>query len=328
MMRAMIFNRTGGPEVFKYAEVPTPEPGSGEILVRVAFAGVNPADWKNREGMLSPFRPYEFPCIIGFDAAGLVAAVGENVSGFEVGDRVFTPTNHGQGASGSYAEYTLARSDRVAQLPQGIDFREGAALPVAALTAWQALFERVSVKAGEQVLVHGGAGGVGSFAVQFARLAGASVAATCSTDNVDYLESLGVDRVIDYRTEDINAAIADWAPGGLDTILDAVGFSTLPDAMAMLERGGTLVSVATLVDDRDFAAAQEEASRRGVNHVYAIMSDEGCGPALSRIAELVVTGEIQLPPIIDYPLTEVASVHAQMQHGHARGKRVLRVAAL
>ncbi|MFM7276045.1 MAG: NADP-dependent oxidoreductase, partial [Gammaproteobacteria bacterium] len=180
-MFAMIIEETGGPEVLRYAEIATPEPGPGQIRVRIACAGVNPADWKNRQGMLAAFRPYSFPYIIGFDAAGVVDAVGEGVSGFSVGERVFTPTNHGQGGQGSYAEFAIADADRVAHIPQGMSFAQAAALPVAALTAWQGLFDRGGLKAGQRALIHGGSGGLGGFAVQFARWAGAHVAATCST---------------------------------------------------------------------------------------------------------------------------------------------------
>lgn len=220
-MKAMIIEETGGPEVFKLAELPTPEPGAGEVLIKIAYAGVNPADWKNREGMLEQYRPYYFPYIIGFDAAGLVAAVGEGVTEFAVGDRVFTPTNHGQGGQGSYAEYTVANVDRVALIPAGMRFDQAAALPVAALTAWQALFAKADLQSGQTAMIHGGSGGLGSFAVQFARWKGAKVVATCSTPNVDYLKSLGVDHVIDYKTENVMEAVRVWAPEGLDYLMDA-----------------------------------------------------------------------------------------------------------
>ena len=144
-MFAMIMNETGGPEVLQYGEIETPEPGPGEVRVRVAYAGVNPADWKNRQGMLAAFRPYVFPYVLGFDAAGVVDALGEGVTGFAVGDRVVTPTNHGQGAQGSYAEYVVANVDRVAPVPEAMGFAEAAALPVAALTAWQAQIGRAHV---------------------------------------------------------------------------------------------------------------------------------------------------------------------------------------
>lgn len=219
-MHAVIMNETGGPEVLTYGEIATPEPAPGEVRIRVAYAGVNPADWKNRQGMLAAFRPYVFPYVLGFDAAGVVDALGEGVTGFAVGDRVFTPTNHGQGAQGSYAELVVANVDRVAPIPDAMDFRSAAALPVAALTAWQALQHNGGVQPGQQVLVHGGSGGLGGFAVQFAKAAGAQVAATCSTANVAYLAGLGADLVIDYVSDDVTATLKEWAPEGLDLVVN------------------------------------------------------------------------------------------------------------
>lgn len=325
-MFAMIIEETGGPEVFKYAEVPTPAPGPGEVLVRVACAGVNPADWKNREGHLAQYRPYVFPYIIGFDAAGIVAAVGEGVTEFAVGERVFTPTNHGQGGQGSYAEYAIASADRVARIPPGLSFAQAAALPVASLTAWQGLFDRGGLQAGQMAMIHGGSGGLGSFAVQFARWAGARVAATCSTANVDYLKSLGVERVIDYRKENIAEAVAAWAPEGLDYLMDAVGFSSLPHGLDLVKSGGTFVSIPTLVDDGDIPAQAAAGAAKGVNRVFSTMDDVGCGPTLQKIGELLESGDIVLPPLREFPLREVAAAHRIIQEGHNRGKTVLRVA--
>lgn len=327
-MQAMIIRRTGGPEVFEYAEIDTPEPGPGEILIRVAYAGVNPADWKNREGMLARYRPYVFPYVIGFDAAGVVAGVGEGVTGFAVGDRVFTPTNHGQGGQGSYAEYTLANADRVARIPESLGFDQAAALPVAALTAWQGLFDRGGLRAGDLAMIHGGSGGVGSFAVQFARWGGARVAATCSSRNVAYLQSLGVERVIDYTAGDIAGAVTEWAPGGLDYLMDAVGVSTLPNAIDLVRPGGCFVSVPTLVDDGDMAGAAEEGQRRGIRRVFSTMDDGDCAATLEKIAGLLVDREIQLPPLREFPLQKVAEAHRIIQAGHNRGKIVLKVADL
>ncbi|MEZ5569329.1 MAG: NADP-dependent oxidoreductase [Halioglobus sp.] len=327
-MYAMIIEETGGAEVFRYAEVDTPEPGPAQVLVRVARAGVNPADWKNRQGHLAQFRPYVFPYIIGFDAAGVVAAVGEGVTGISVGDRVVTPTNHGQGGQGSYAEYTLANEDRVARIPQGLSFSQAAALPVAALTAWQGLFDRGGLEAGQCALIHGGSGGVGTFAVQFARQAGARVAATCSTTNIAYLESLGVERVIDYRRENIAEAVAQWAPDGVDFLMDAVGASTLPDALQLVRAGGTFVSIPTLVDDGDLAASAAAAARRGVNRVFSTMNDVGCAQTLDRILHLVARGEVRLPPLREFDLQDVRDAHSASETGHAGGKLILRVAEI
>jgi NADPH2:quinone reductase len=327
-MYAMIIEETGDPEVLKYAELPTPVPQAGEVLVQVACAGVNPADWKNRRGLLAAFRPYYFPYIIGFDAAGVVAATGPGVTGFKPGDRVFTPTNHGQGGQGSYAEYAIANQDRVAHIPRRLDFAQAAALPVAALTAWQALFDRGELQAGQTALIHGGAGGLGGFAVQFARWAGARVAATCSTPNVAYLQGLGVERVIDYRQEDIAGAIDTWAPQGLDYVMDAVGVSTFPNALDLVKPGGTLVSIPTLVDDGDFEAAAIAAHTKGVKRVFSTMDDINCAATLEKIAGLLASGEISLPPIREFPLREAAEAHRTIESGHNRGKIILRVADL
>lgn len=327
-MFAMIIRSTGGPEVFEYAEIETPAPGPGEVLVKIAYAGVNPADWKNRQGHLEQFRPYVFPYIIGFDAAGVVAAVGEGVTDFAEGDRVFTPTNHGQGGQGSYAEYAIASADRVAQIPEAMGFREAAALPVAALTAWQGLFDRGGLQAGQVAMIHGGSGGLGSFAVQFARWAGARVAASCSTPNVDYLRELGVERVIDYKQEDIPKAVGAWAPDGLDYLMDAVGASTLPSGLDLVKPGGTYVSIPTLVDDGDIPAAAAAGAERGINRVFSTMDDTNCAATLAKIAGLVVDGDVKLPPIREFDLREVAQVHEVLQQGHNRGKMVLKIAEM
>lgn len=324
-MYAMIIEETGGPEVLKYGELPTPVPGTGEVLIRVAYAGVNPADWKNRQGLLAAFRPYVFPYVIGFDAAGVIAAVGEGVTDLKVGDSVFTPTNHGQGSQGSYAEYVLADDHLVARVPAGLELDQAAALPVAALTAWQALFDRGALAAGQRVMIHGGAGGLGSFAVQLARWAGAEVAATCSTRNVEYLQGLGVARVIDYQQEDIAAAIKDWAPSGLDLLVDAVGVSTLPNALVLVKAGGTLISIPTLVDDGDPATASAAAQAQGIQHIYSTMDDQNCAATLKKIAGLLVQGDIMLPPIREFPLERAAEVHQIIQSGHNRGKFILKV---
>lgn len=324
-MFAMLIHETGAPEVMRFGEIATPEPGPGELRIRVAYAGVNPADWKNREGYLAAFRPYTFPCIIGFDAAGVVEKLGDGVDDFAPGERVFTPSNHGQGGLGSYAEFVIANVDRIARIPPALGFAEAAALPVAALTAWQGVIERGGVQAGQRVMIHGGAGGVGGFAVQFARLAGARVAATCSTVNLAYLRELGVERVIDYRSEDIVAAVADWAPGGLDYLMDAAGASTLPYGLDLLRQGGTFVSVPTLTDDGDIGAALVAAAEKGVNHVFSTMSDVGSRPALERIAALVASGEVRLPPLREYALRDAVEAHRALQSGHGRGKIVLKV---
>ncbi len=325
-MFASYINETGGPEVFQFGELPTPDPGPGQVLIKVICAGVNPADWKNRQGMLAQYRPYSFPYVIGFDAAGIVAALGDGVDSFSIGDRVFTPTDHGQGGQGSYAEYTLAGSDKVALMPPSLSFESAASIPVAALTAWQGIHDRGGLSAGDTAYIHGGSGGVGSFAVQFAKAAGARVAASCSSNNVDYLASLGVDRVIDYTCEDIGTALGEWAPSGLDYLMEAVGVSTLPRALDLVRDRGTYVSIPTLVDDGDIVAAAHAAVGRGIRREFSVMDDGGCAGQLATIAQLLVEQTIQLPPVVTYPLSDVALVHGIIERGHTRGKLVLRIA--
>ena len=252
--------------------------------------------------------------------------MGEGVEGFAVGDRVFTPTNHGQGGQGSYAEFVVANADRVARIPDGLNFEQAAALPVASLTAWQGLFDRGGLQRGQRALIHGGSGGLGSFAVQFARWAGAEVAATCSTPNVQYLRDLGVDKVIDYRTENITREVQAWAPEGLDFLMDAVGVSTLPNGLDLVRSGGTFVSIPTLVDDGDIPAAAEAGAARGVNRVFSTMDDTNCARTLEKIAGLLVSGDVRLPPLRTFQLRDVADAHRILQQGHTRGKIVLEVA--
>lgn len=327
-MKAAVINDYGDADVFEILQLPTPAPAAGELLIKVAYAGVNPADWKFREGHNRQFFPLEFPFVLGFDASGVVVKIGEGTSEFAVDDRVFTPSNLGQGQPGSYAEYVVASEDRVALIPESMSFMSAGAIPVAALTGWQALFSRDKgdLQSGQRILINGASGGLGSFAVQFAKWAGAEVATTCSGANLDYVGGLGADLVIDYTTQDIGEHLAKWAPEGVDLVLDAVGCGSLADPFALLKPGGKLVSIATLVGDGDIEADMAEAAKRGFSKVFAIMNDVDCGKDLEKIAELVTTGSITMPPIECIELEDISAAHRKVQGGHVRGKLVLRVA--
>src|SRR5918993_1243125 len=202
-MRAFGFRRYGPPEVLEALEVPLPEPGPKEILIRVAAAGVNPADWALRGGKLRPFVRLALPFVSGSDVAGVVEATGTGVSRFVPGEAVFamTPTSTG----GAYAEYVAVGADNVAPAPSGVSLGEAAAVPLVSLTALQALRDKAELAAGEHVLIHGASGGVGTFAVQIAKAMGARVTATCSGRNVELVRRLGADEVIDYTSEDATA---------------------------------------------------------------------------------------------------------------------------
>lgn len=325
-MKAVILNEFGGPEVLEIAEVETPRPGPGQMLIQVAYAGMNPADWKDREGHVAGFTNPSFPYVMGFDVAGRVVEIGEGVMNFEVGDRVLACTDHGQGDFGGYAEYVRVREQKSARLPGGLPFKAGASMPVAALTAWQALYDHAGLEAGQRVLIHGASGGVGSFAVQFARHSGAEVASICSARNLDYVRALGADPCFDYESDDMPGQLDEWAQGGLHVIVDAVGFGTLPSPWALLGAGGKLISIATLLGDGDIEGDMKEAAHRSREKIFAIMVDAEAGGPLSEIATLVHQGAVALPPIEVFSLDRVAEAHALLESGHVRGKLVLELA--
>ena len=326
-MRAIALMEFGDASLFRLMDLPTPQIADDEVLIRVQVAGINPADWKDREGHTAAFFAIDFPYVIGFDAAGVIVETGSAVQGFAVGDRVFTTTNHGQGRPGSYAELVVASADRLAMIPEAMDATVAAALPVAALTAWQALFDtgKGGLKAGQKVLVNGGSGGVGSFAVPLAHWAGAAVACTCSSANIPYVSRRGADLAIDYQSGDVAASVLAWAPAGVDVIIDAVGTDSLPGALDLLKPGGVLVSIATLVADGDVAAQMQAAAREGKRKVLAIMDDVACGETLATIAGLISSGELPAPEIRSFAMEQVAQAHKLLETGRVRGKLVLAI---
>jgi len=253
-MRAMVFESYGEPEVMRLRDVPVPEPQDNEVLIRVGYAGVNPSDSKTRSGQ-SACAGYNFtlPFVTGVDAAGVVERTGTNVTEFRQGDRVITWCERDGRTWGSYAELVRVSARNVSPMPKSLNFAQAAAVPIASLTAFQSLFhtEKGGMIPGQKVLIHGAAGGVGSFAVQFAKSGGLLVAATCRTANVAYIRSLGADRVIDYQTEDVCQAVRDWSAEGVDVALDAVGTATLPYALDMLQPGGRLINILTATVDGD-----------------------------------------------------------------------------
>ncbi|MBB2917085.1 NADP-dependent oxidoreductase [Cupriavidus alkaliphilus] len=323
-MRAVLIDRHGGSDVIRLGEVARPEPAAGEVLIRVACAGVNPADWKCREGFLSAFMQASFPFVLGFDASGVVAAVGAGVTGFVRGQRVFAQTGVGAGQWGSYAEYVAVGQDCVVPIPDNVGFAEAAAVPTPALAAWTGLFDDGGLRPGQTVLVHGGAGAVGTFAVQMARAAGATVAATCSAARRDALLALGCDLTIDYRASDIGRAVRAWAPAGVDLVLDAVGCGTLPMGLDLLRPGGILVAILTLVSG-DHGPDPAEAARRGVRSAVAF-SKMPSGARLGEIAALLHSGRLRPPRIQCLPLEQAGHALELVRSAKAASKLVLQVA--
>lgn len=315
-MRAIAQDAFGGAECLRLVEMPAPRPEPGEVLIRVAAAGVNPVDWRIREGGLAHLFPHAFPLIPGWDAAGTVAAVGAGVDGFATGQRVFTFCRKPVIQHGAYAEYVTMAAGGVAPMPAGASFAEAAAMPLAALTAWQALFDYAGLGAGQRLLVLGGAGGVGGYALQLARDAGARVAATARPANHAYAATVGAELAIDYAG-DVAAAVAAWAPGGADVVLDCAGGAALERAYGFVRPGGTLVSVVNKVD-------KERAALAGFRGAFRFVLPSG--PGLRLLAERVEAGRLRPPDIDVLPLDHAAAAQERSRAGRVRGKLVLSVA--
>ncbi|AXQ31649.1 NADP-dependent oxidoreductase [Solimonas sp. K1W22B-7] len=320
----MVIERFGGPEQLQPATLPLPEPGPGELLVRVACAGVNPADWKTREGWLSAFFQYRFPFVLGFDLAGTVVKAGEGADASLVGRRVVAYSRQGAGEWGSYAEYAVIWASAAVPLPEQVPVDAAAALPTAGITAWEGLFEVGGLRAGQKLLVHGGAGGVGRYAIQLARHAGAAVAATCSAANREDLLALGAALALDYRDPRWPEALAAWAPEGVDLLLDAVGQGSLPQAVDLVRGGGVLAPVATLVAGEPQADAQR-AAERGVRIVPTMSDFARSGAQLRQLVALSADGVLRAPPLTLLPLGQAGEAQRRVQAGELRGKIVLQV---
>ncbi len=308
-MKTVRIHKYGGREVLQYEDAPRPKPQAGEVLVRVHAAGVNPIDWKVREGHMKDFWPHKFPLILGWDLSGVVEELGRGVSRFKKGDEVYSVPDALR--DGAYAEYIVVRESELALKPKSLHHIRAAAVPLAALTAWQSLFDTAQLQAGQRVLIHAGSGGVGHFAVQLAKWKGAYVFATASSRNQDLLRELGVDEPIDYtqqRFEDIARNI--------DVVLDTIGGETQERSWSVLKERGNLVSLVQ-------PPSEEKAKELGVR--TAFVAGHPSGAQLAEIAKIIDSGK--LAPVIDriLPLSEARRAHELSQSGHTRGKIALRV---
>ncbi|MDX2243087.1 MAG: NADP-dependent oxidoreductase [Leptolyngbyaceae cyanobacterium bins.302] len=308
-MKAMRIHAYGGPETLVYEEADCPTSGSGQVLLRVHAAGVNPMDWKIREGWFKDIFDYPLPLILGTDVAGVVESVGAGVTTLKPGQAVYGVVD--MTLSGSYAEYAIARTETIAPKPETIDYQQSAAIPIASMTAWQGLFEVGGLSAGQSVLIHAAAGGVGSFAVQFAKLYGLEVIGTASTQNLTYVYELGADEVIDYQTTDFEQRVY-----GVDMVFDPLGGETQVRSLKVLKPGSILVSTATPPDPRLVAQA-------GVRAVMMMVQPQAT--LLTKIAALIDQGKVKLPKYQVFSLYEARQAHELSQQGHVRGKLVLQV---
>lgn len=324
-MRAMVIGRFGGPDELHWAELPIPVPGPDDVLVRVACASVNPADWKTREGMLQGYFEYNFPFVLGFDLSGVVAAVGRNVRRFRVGDPVFGTSRQGEGYQGSYAEYCLAREDMLAPLPATLSFEQAASLPTAGSTAYGALIDVGGLQPGQHILINGGAGGVGSIAIQIAVAFGAHVATTCSAHNSHYVRDLGAEYVVNYQQEDVVQAIQKWIPTKVDLVVDAVGLNILLPYVADLVRaGGRFVEIMTLLSQPSDDTIRN-AAEQGVTIVSNMDGADRIAYHFQAMAAQYAAARAQPPAIQVAPLAAVAAMQQQVKDGHVRGKIILKI---
>ncbi|MFN3231154.1 MAG: NADP-dependent oxidoreductase [Alphaproteobacteria bacterium] len=317
-MKAVYYERFGESEVLQLGDLPMPKPGPGEVLVNVAAASVNPIDWKLREGFFDGVFPHEFPVIPGWDLAGRVAALGEGATGFSPGDRVYAYCRKPVVRAGTYAEYVVVDADVLAPSPANLSDVEAATIPLVGLTVWQSLFEFAGLKAGQSVLVHAGAGGVGSLAVQLAAHAGARVFATASAANADYLLELGASRAIDYKIENLSVVQRFEVPAGFDVVFDTVGGDVLAASYGLLKPGGALPAL----NDEPDSQICEAKSIRGLR-----LFSEPNGAHLRRLTALIDEGALKPSEIEVFPLKQAAEAMDLSQAGHVRGKLVLDIGA-
>lgn len=305
-MKAIVVHEYGGPEVLKYEDAPRPEPKDDEILVRVVAAGINPVDAFIRAGR---FKAGSLPFIPGMDISGVIEKTGAKITRFKAGEPVYAYLSFKE--QGGYAEFAIAKENESSPKPKAIDYEQAAAVPLAATTAWQALIETARLSAGQTVLIHGGSGGVGHFAIQIAKARGAKVIATASTPNQDLLKQLGADQAIDYTKTKFEKVVKD-----VDVVLDATRSDALMHSYGVVKKGGIIVSITGQPD-------QAELDKHGIRGSSMMAHPDA--NVLDELGKLIEAKKIT--PIVSqvFPLSEASKAHQQIETRHTRGKIVLKV---
>ena len=309
-MKAVVIHEYGDPEVLMYEDVPRPEPKDDQLLIRVIAAGVNPVDAMIRSGMFDREGTRAFPIILGGDVAGVVEKVGSKITKFKAGDPVFAYVSLDN--SGGYAQYALVTEREAAPKPKSLTYVEAAAVPIAGMTAWQALVDTAKLSAGQTVLIHGGSGGVGSFVIQIAKARGAKVIATASTANQEFLKQLGADVAIDYTKQKFEDVAKD-----VDVVLDSIGRDTLARSYGVVKKGGIIVSLVA-------RPKQDELQKHGIRGTA--LNVESTSEQLAKIGERIDARKIKVIVSQTFPLSEAMKTQEQVATGHTRGKIVLKIA--
>jgi NADPH:quinone reductase-like Zn-dependent oxidoreductase len=308
-MKAVFFERFGGPEVLQYGDLPDPTPAPGEVVVDVAAASINAADWKFRSGQYARHSGANFPLIPGRDFSGLVSALGNGVNDFKVGDAVFGVLDMGR--EGTYAEKIVIKGAIIAKKPQALSHADAAAVALTGLTAVNSIADTLQLQRGETILIQGGAGGVAGFAIQFAKHLGARVIATTSAANRDYVLGLGADKVIDYNAQDFASVVS-----GCDAVFDTVGGDVGQKSFAVLKAGGRAA----------FIASGVEAPKPTRSDVVSLRPPVGRSrAAMERVTRLVETEAVRPPAIKLYSLSQAVEAHRLSESRHFRGKLVFKV---
>lgn len=311
-MKAVQINSYGGVEVLEVnQDASKPVASEGQVLVEVKAASINPFDWKVRAGYTKDYLKLDFPATMGGDFAGVVVGLGENAGDFKLGDEVFGQAAVFGGGTGAFAEFVAANIGKIAIKPKNIDFQEAASLPLVGVSALQALETHIGLKEGQKILIHGGAGGIGSIAVQVAKALGAYVATTAATRDLEFAKSLGVDEVVDFKTQKFEELLSDF-----DAVFDTAGGEVTDKSFKVLKKGGILVTMSGDPNMELAKSSEVEAIRQNT---------EGNRERLTRLAELVESGKVK--PVVDkaFSLDEVKAAFTHLETGHPRGKVVLKV---
>jgi len=311
-MKTAHINKYGGKEAVEINNtVSKPQTEEGKIVVEIYAAGVNPIDWKIRQGYMAQMMPLQFPAIMGGDFSGIVTEVGRGVSGLNAGDEVYGQAGVLLGGSGSFAEYALVPAQNVAKKPKNVSHQEAAGLPLAGVSALQALLENINLKKGQKILIHGGAGGIGSFAIQLAKYVGAYVYTTVSMEDVAYVKDLGADEVIDYKSQKFEDIAKEC-----DAVLDTVGGETYTRSFNVLKKGGVIVSMAEQPNT-------ELMEKYGVQALHQFT--QPIQEKLEKLATLVEQGAVKVHVDKTFRLDETAEALSYLETGHPKGKVVLQI---